>query len=302
VGPFKQDQQMVKGLNSILAHCLNLFKQKRVMKKLILSLSFLFLMGFSAHSAAQEKEPSSKKEPFEFQKINNKAFGVGEVLKYKVAYGWINAGEARIEVKSVDRKIKNRELLHIVGEGKTVKSFDWFFKVRDRYESYVDKEGLFPWLFIRRVDEGGYIINQDYQFFQDKGYVKNEEDSTYKVPHGVQDMLSAFYFARTLDFQSAEKNQVFTVPSFVDEEFFPLRIRYIGDETVKIKEGKFKCMKFHPVVQEGRIFADDDDLTVYITKDENKIPILAKAKVLVGSIRMELTGYENLANPVAKID
>ncbi|MEQ8908175.1 MAG: DUF3108 domain-containing protein [Vicingaceae bacterium] len=272
------------------------------MKKLIFALAILSLISLNGFAFAQDHKEEKTETEFTYRKVENTAFNVGEVLKYKVAYGWINAGVAKIEVKAAKQSIKDRELLHIVGEGRTVSSFDWFFKVRDRYESYVDKEGLFPWLFIRRVDEGGYLINQDYQFFQDQGYVKNEEDSIYQVPFGVQDMLSAFYFARTLNFAEAKKGDLFVIPAFVDEELFPLKIRYVGDEKVKIKEGKFKCMKFHPVVQEGRIFADDDDLTVYITKDKNRIPVLAKAKVLVGSIRMELTGYENVANPVAKID
>ena len=129
---------------------------------------------------------------------------------------------------------------------------------------------------------------------------KNEDDEIYDVPHGIQDMLSAFYYARTIDFTNAKKGDVFEFESFVDEEIYPLRIKYAGDKTIKVEEGKFECMVFHPVVQEGRIFEEDDDLTVYITKDENKIPVLAKAKILVGSIRMELTGYENLKNPVAK--
>tara|TARA_B100001109_G_scaffold255767_1_gene260676 strand:+ start:1109 stop:1978 length:870 start_codon:yes stop_codon:yes gene_type:complete len=289
----------MKKANHFMAQTLNYIVQKKVMKKLLFALSILSLVSINGFALAQNQE---SKDEFQFQKVEHHAFQAGEVLHFKLAYGFINAGTATIEIKPVERKIKDRELLHIVGTGKSVSSFDWFFKVRDRYETYLDKEGVFPWLFVRRIHEGGYEKEQDYQFFQDQGYVKNEDDETYEVPHGIQDMLSSFYYARTIDFSNAKKGDVFEFVSFVDEEIYPLRIRYAGDETVKIKKGKFKCMKFHPVVQEGRIFAEDDDLTVYITKDENKIPILAKAKVLVGSIRMELTDYENLANPIAKLD
>jgi len=271
------------------------------MKRLatLLSMAMLMSIGVSARGQNEDKN-STPGDNFEYREVENKAFQVGEFLEYKLAYGIINAGTATLEVKKAPNKIQGREVLHIVGRGKSISAFDLFFKVRDRYETYIDKEGIFPWLFVRRISEGGYNKSQDYKFFQNKGKVKNEDNEVYKVPHGIQDMLSSFYYARTIDFSNAKKGDVFQFDSFVDEEIYPLRIKYVGDKTIKIDKGKFHCMVFHPVVQEGRIFEDDDDLTVYITKDENKIPILAKAKVLVGSIRMELTDYKNLANPVAK--
>ncbi len=270
------------------------------MKNLALLISAFIFLNFSGLANGQKGGEEESTIPL--REIPNKAFQVGEVLEYKMAYGFINAGVARLEVKRASSKIQNRDILHIVGTGETISAFDWFFKVRDRYETYIDEKGVFPWLFVRRIDEGGYKKSQDYKFYQNKGVVINEDNERYEVPHGIQDMLSAFYYARTIDFSKAKKGDEFQFDSFVDEEIYTLRIRYAGKETIKIKEGKFRCMVFHPVVQEGRIFETDDDLKVYITDDENKIPILARAKILVGSIRMELTGYENLTNPIAKVD
>lgn len=275
------------------------------MRNLISLFSIFFFFAFSVTANAQpeekEKEVLSTEEPFEFRKVENKAFKDGEFLKYKLAYGIMNAGEATLEVKKVKKKIQDREILHIIGRGYSVSAFDWFFKVRDKYETYLDEEGIFPWLFVRRIEEGGYKKEQDYKFFQNEEkveYVQKKEE--YKVPHGVQDMISSFYYARTIDFSNARKNQVYEFDSFVDGEIYPIKIKYVGTKTIRVDAGKFECMVFHPVVQEGRVFKNDDDLTVYITKDENKIPILARAKVLVGSIRMELIDYKNLANPMAK--
>lgn len=270
------------------------------MKNLLTYFFGLLLIFYNSDAFAQNDSTDSQKKDG-FQSANNESFKVGEFLEYKFAYGIMNAGTATLEVKSTPQKIKGRELIHIVGNGQTISAFDWFFKVRDRYETYLDKDGIFPWLFIRRINEGGYSKAQDYQFFQDQGYVKNEKGETYKVPTGIQDMLSSFYYARTIDFSNAKIGDVFIFDSFVDEEIYPLRIRYAGTKNIKIGLGKFNCLVFHPVVQEGRIFEDDEDLTMYITNDKNKIPILARAKVLVGSIRMELTDYKNLANPIAKV-
>jgi hypothetical protein len=236
-----------------------------------------------------------------YRKVTNDAFKVGEELRYRLHYGFIDAGEAVLTVKSCDKKVNGRELLHVEGVGRTLGGFDWFFKVRDRYESYLDAEGMFPWLFVRRVNEGGYEIKQDYTFMQHKSKVDNGEGKTFDVPMNVQDMISAFYYARTINFDNAKKGDVFTVNCFLDDQMYPLKIKFLGKETISIREGKYRCLKFVPVVQTGRIFKTEDDLNVWITDDKNKIPILAKAKIAVGSIKMEVVEFKNLASPLAKV-
>lgn len=235
-----------------------------------------------------------------FRKVKNNSFKAGEKLTYRLHYGFVDAGEATLEVKETKKTINGRKLLHAVGKGKSISAFDWFFKVRDRYETYLDKDGVFPWIFIRRVYEGGFEINQDYTFYQHKKKV-NTGDKKVDVPANVQDMISAFYYARTLDFSNAKVGDEFDIDCIVDGEVWPLKIRYKGKETIKVRKGKFKCLKFVPVIQEGRIWKDEDDLKVWITDDANKIPLLAKTKILVGSIKMELTDYEGLMAPISKI-
>ena len=159
---------------------------------------------------------------------------------------------------------------------------------------------MFPWIFIRRVYEGGIEIKQDYTFYQHKNKVATGKEKV-DVPANVQDMLSAFYYARTIDFSNAKIDDVFEMNCLVDGKTWPLKIKYKGEEEVKIRKGKFKCLKFAPVLQEGRIWKDEEDLSVWITNDKNKIPLLAKTKILVGSIKMELSEYEGLAAPIAKI-
>ena len=285
----------------IMAWDLKRWNKKTIMKRLLTLTALAILFSFSAVANGQEIEEKQAKSQFEYRKVDNNAFRAGEFLKYKLAYGFMSAGEATLEVKKLEKKIQGRDILMVKGRGYSISAFDWFFKVRDQYDTYLDAEGVFPWLFVRRIEEGGYKKKQDYKFFQNEGRVEDvRKEKEYQIPHGIQDMVSSFYYARTIDFSGAKKDQIFTFDAFVDGEIIPIRIRYAGTKTVKVDAGKFECMVFHPAVQEGRIFEDDDALTVYITKDENKIPILAKAKVLIGSIRMELINYKNLANPIAK--
>lgn len=270
-----------------------------MMKKeiILLMVGWIFWGAFAQPAKAPEKP--APKDPAELRKLNNKAFKAGEFLKYRVYYGLIDAGIAELEVKEIEKEIFGRKVYHIIGNGYSKGTFDFFFRVRDKYETYLDAEGLFPWVFVRRVDEGGYLINQDYKFYQHKNIVETEKGNRHEVQDYMQDALSAFYFARSTDFSNAKSGDVFTYNTFIDEEVFPLSIKFIGRETIKVDGVKYKCIKFRPVVQKGRIFKREEDLNVWVTDDENKIPIFASAKILVGSIKMELIEYKNLANPLA---
>lgn len=249
--------------------------------------------GTSTDTASEAKEYGA------LRTMQHHAFAPGEKLSYVLHYGWLNAGTATLELKE-SQDIGGRKVLHAVGLGESTGAFKAFYKVDDRYETYMDRDGVFPYLFVRRVNEGGYTINQDYRFLQRHQQVTTQDKKTFAVPAHVQDMLSAFYFARATDYSKAKPGDVFTIPCFVDNERWDLRIQYVGKETIKLRNGKYRCLKFRPVVQEGRIFKTNDDLNVWITDDGNRIPVLAQAKVLVGSIKMELSGHSGLANPIAK--
>src|SRR4051812_15216415 len=232
----------------------------------------------------------------------NKAFKEGEVLTYRMHYGLINAGVAVLEVKPDIINVNGRKVYHIVGTGYTTGTTDWFFKVRDRYETYLDKDALLPWLFVRRVDEGGFKFSQDYVFNHYTGKVDIGNNEKFDIPQGVQDMVSAFYSARNMDLSNAKPGDEFSVPCFVDKELWPLTIRYMGKEVIETDLGDYRALKFQPIVQKGRVFKKDEDMTVWISDDKNHIPLMAKADVLVGSIKMEISTAKNLANPTAKVN
>ena len=230
--------------------------------------------------------------------VSNSVFQIGEKLRYRVSYGFMDAGEALLEVKATERKGNNRNLFHVVGIGRTLGGFNAFYKVRDKYESYIDQKSIMPWVFIRNVSEGGYKINQTYVFKQHQEKVYNGE-KYFKTPMGIQDMVSSFYKARTLDFNGMKPGKEFKFQCFMDDEIFDLVIKYVGDETIKIRKGKFKTHKFVPVVQTGRYFESEEDVQFWITADKNKIPVLIKAKIPVGTIKMHLVGWEGLKNDLS---
>lgn len=244
----------------------------------------------------------------DFRKINNKAFKPGERIKYRAFYdavltGEVNAGIAELEIKKDPVVIQGRKTWHVVGIGKSIGAFNFFFRVVDRYETYLDEQAILPWIFIRRVDEGGYIIKHDvifdrYRnkvFFEDKKTGrKNELD----VPADVHDIISAFYYARTIDFSNAKEGDEFSVPFVLDDTLYQSKIHYLGKERITIPLGTFNCIKFKPMMLIGSVFKEPYPMVIWISDDENKIPIKAQSGILVGTVKMELIEYENLANPL----
>jgi hypothetical protein len=253
------------------------------------NLAYLFVLVGGMFTMTSSKEVT-------YPTVVNKAFQIGEKLRYRVTYGFMDAGEAVLELKSTTKKGANRELMHAVGSGRTLGGFNAFFKVVDSYETFLDKKGVFPWFFVRRVDEGGYKINQDYAFKHDKYKVDNGKGKEFKIPVGIQDMISSFYYARTLNFKDMKKGKTFEFKCFMDDEIYNLKIKYVGDETITIRKGKFSCHKFVPVVQTGRYFKSEEDVNFWVTNDDNKIPVLVKAKIPVGVVKMHLVEWSGLKN------
>lgn len=264
------------------------------MKPILLALSLVAASPLFAGGGGKDKEDKQT----DLRKIDNTAFKRGEVLKYRVHYGAIDAGEAVISVEQENKQIAGRNTYHVVGKGSSKGAFDWFFKVRDTYESYIDESAIVPWMFVRRVDEGGFKITQNMVFDHYHGRV-NSNGSTMDVPINIQDMISAFYYARTIDMSNIKAGDILEVPCFVDDKQWTLKIKYVGRETIKSDVGKVKCMKFRPVVQTGRIFKKEEDLNVWISDDKNRIPVRAQANILVGSIKMDLQSYSGLASTLA---
>lgn len=232
--------------------------------------------------------------------LHNEAFKRGEQLVYRIHYGFVDAATATITVENDNKKINGRSTYHVIGVGNSKGAFNMFFKVRDRYETYIDSESICPLMFIRRVDEGGYKINQDLVFDQEYHKV-NSNGKELDTPDYVQDMLSAFYYARTFNYDSVTPGKIDSIVTFVDDKVWTLKIKFIGYDTLDSDVGKIRCLIFEPLVQKGRIFKHSEDLQVWISDDKNHIPIRAKANILFGSIKMDLQSYTGLPNDFAMV-
>ena len=266
--------------------------------KNILLISFgLLILSSQAYKSSNlwvNKAPLAKKS----------AFAVGEHLTYEVSYGMLTAGVAELSIHQSD-KIHTNPVLHMKGIGYSTGMFEWFFKVRDRYESWFDMVRKTPIESLRDVNEGGFIIQSHVTYDQDntatEHWTKNKQGE-YKVPDRVQDMLSAFYYARSHDGKVLKNGDLIDIPIFIDHEVFHFQLKLVKRETIKTKFGKVRCLVFKPLVQEGRIFNEKESVTLWVSDDDNKVPVLLKSKILVGSIKMEIKGMEGLQHPLALVN
>lgn len=262
------------------------------------SLFLLFIGGLLAFSPNHKNLSFNDVQPL--RKLKQQAFKKGEFLRFDVSYGYFAAARATLEISESSQQINGHNTMHIVGKGASSGALSWFFKVEDRYETFIDEESILPWKFIRHVREGDYALDREISFHQNinKATVIENGNKQYKVEPNTQDLLSAFYYARTLDMVNIRVGQEFEIQTFFDREMYPLKFKYLGKEVVKTKLGSFNCLKFRPMVEKGRVFKEEEDMTLWVSDDQNKVPIRLKTDLLVGSIEMDLVEYKNLVKPL----
>ena len=228
----------------------------------------------------------------EFRKIENNAFREGEKLTFDVKYGFVTAGVASFEIPKI-KKISGREAYHVLFEVNTVSTFDNIFKVRDRYETYIDVEGIFPWRFEQHIREGSYSRDFSAFFDQRKGNAKTS-GGEYDIPKYVNDIVSAFFFARTLDYTELKVGDRVPLKNFYKDKVYDLDVVYHGKEIIEVEAGKFECLIVEPLVQEGGLFKSEGSIMIWLSNDEAKIPVRVKTKVVVGAINSDLTSYSGV--------
>lgn len=257
----------------------------KALKYILLSLCALTLFSFT----------TGTDDTFSYRQIPNKAFTYGENLKYRVHFGWINAATVDISVAENPVDIEGRTTYHITADGRTKSTFDWMYKVRDHYETYLDTESMAPLKYFKSVRENSYRDKDLVLYDHGKGFIKGHKKDM-DAPSYVQDLVSAFFYARTFDFQNAKVGETFPIDIYMDQEIYNLKFKYLGTETIKTDVGKVKCFVMRPQLVVDRVFKDEDDMTVWVTADANRIPVRVKTDIWVGSLKIDLTSYSGLAN------
>jgi len=234
--------------------------------------------------------------------IRNTAFKAGEVLTYKVLYKlanvYVGAGEA-VFTNTLEQ-FECKPVYHVTGEGKTYSFYDKFYRVRDRYESYIDTATLQPYKFIRNVNEGGYKTYENVSFIKTTNTAITT-NGVYKIPSCIQDVVSAIFYARNIDFSRMHPNDTIPFDMFLDRQVYHLYIRYLGKETIRTKYAKFRCIKFRPLLIKGTIFEGGEKMNVWVSDDPNHIALRVESPISVGSVVVDMINYRNLRYPLSSL-
>ncbi len=233
-----------------------------------------------------------------YSQEDQSAFKPGEWLRFRLHYGMLNASYATLHVKT--NKIDTVPVYHVVGRGQTTGFASIFFKVDDTYESYFGQKDGKPYKFIRKIDEGGYTKDVEINFDHSNDTailndLKNNKKFNFTIQNDVQDLISAFYFLRNnFHVKDLVEGEAITLNMLYDDDgIFKFKLKYL---VLKTKYGKVECLKFRPYVQSGRVFKEQESLSLWVSNDLNKIPIRIKADLTVGSIKADLDGYNGLKN------
>jgi hypothetical protein len=249
---------------------------------LFLCLAFGTRAGSQPDSAAVPVKAPPDGAPA-FRKLENRAFGLGEKLVFEIAYGMVKAGTSTMGIADTLR-VGGRLCYHIVTTAESSPFFSVFFEVHDRVESWMDAEGLFSWRFEKHLREGKFKSDRTEIYDQTNRRVFAKHD-TFPAPLYVQDILSSFYYSRTVPL---EVGAHFDIDNFADGKVYPLRIVVHRREKIKVPAGTFNCIVVEPVLRSEGIFKQTGKLTIWITDDERRMPVLMKSKVFIGSIDARL--------------
>jgi len=270
------------------------------MNKAVLSAIILFLLsGFV-------------KEDRTYPVVKNVSFQRGEVIHFKMTYGFINVGKGSVNIDSKYHRINGRDCFKIDVYGRTVGLVDWVADVDDRWGAYIDTAAIVPHQFYRFIREGKYRKDEwtNFDHVNRKIEVKTLDKKTgqlkepvyFEAPAQVRDMVAGFLYLRNMDLSRIKVGDTVSVKGFFEDEFYNFRIVYAGKQTIKVKAGKIRTIVFKPVMPKNKVFDGENSVTAWFSDDKNRIPVKIDANMFIGSAGVELTDYSNLKNPLNKVD
>ncbi len=267
--------------------------KNKLIKKVGLFLIIITLSSFSILDTVDPKD--YKNSNLRYQA--NEAFGFGERLEYKVGYKFITAGYGYYYIKNEPVYQNGRPCYDINFTVKSLPELEMLYKVRDSYRTLLDVGGIFPWAFEQHVREGNYKKDFSAKFDQLKNKAYVDKDS-FNVPTYVHDIVSAFYYVRTLNLQAMKKNEVIYLKNFFEDSTFTLGVKMLGRQTVEVESGKFNCLVIEPMVTQGGLFKKEGRLMIWVTDDERKIAVKVGTQISIGFVGAELTKYSGLRGPI----
>ncbi len=237
-----------------------------------------------------------------YREIPNTSFGKGERIEYRVHYGFINAAEARVDIHNSIVNVNNRPCYRVNVFGRTVGAFDLVSRVRDQWRSYIDTSAILPQMFKQEIEEGKFRKEETVLFNHGSNVVYSEvnkvEKRSFKAPNNIHDVISGYYFLRTINFDRMSVGQSVEVPTFFNGDIYPMKVRYRGKDEIKTKFGRIKVLKLNPIMPSNKFFKGEESINIWVSDDVNKVPVKIEVDLWIGSLDMDLKSYKGLQSPM----
>lgn len=230
-----------------------------------------------------------------YRYLPNHAFKAGEYFEYKVKYGFLSVGEATVDVSPQIYSVNNRPCYRVNIFGRTTGLTD-LFHIRNTYRSYLDTAAILPQKFLMDLQENNYRKEQTITFDHLANAAvreQNKERKNFKLPDNVHDVVSGYYFLRTIDFTKVKIGETVSSNMFFDDEIYNMRVKYNGKGVVRTKYGKINVIKLNPILPKNSMFEGEDAIRIWVSDDKNRVPIKIEVDFSVGGATMELKNYKN---------
>jgi hypothetical protein len=300
-------------LPKALAHSIKMdaFKRKthttRARATQISSVCFAILavVGVAGSLRAFQVDSAKTVPAKEIRLLGPSVFAPGETLKYRVHYGFLTAGEATLSVANRIQEESDRPCYKVEIEGRSVGAFNRIVRIRDRWGTYLDTALMKPHRAVRDMRENKYRLDEDLRFDYAKRIVSvkrnDRRDTTYKIPSPVYDIVSGYYFLRQIDFNAMPTGTVVVLDAFFDNQQYKFKVRFVGRETIKTKFGRVPSLVLSPIMPDNSFFDGENAIRLWMSDDVNRVPVKCSAELAVGSVDLDLTGYQGTRANLATV-
>lgn len=226
-----------------------------------------------------------------------------EELTFKLNYGWFKIGKGLVRLSE-----KSEDHYSVYAEGQTVGLLGIFANLDDKFYADVDTATLKPLSSVRDIKDGRYWRHQQNEFNHDSSRVhvdiidykdssKNVNDN-FDIPVPTFDVLSSYLYLRSIDWSKRNVQDSVMVNTFYGKKTYYFGVEYAGQERIKFRGKKITTYKLYILFPNSTVFPEDKPVTVWVSADENQLPLKISAKFGIGRATAELTGYKNLKKPI----
>jgi hypothetical protein len=244
--------------------------------------------------------------------LSAQLYNPGERLDYRVAYKAMlvpNTEMATVTVQTTLDTLQGKPVYRVMGLGKIMPEYRWFFNLEDRYDIFVDTLSLRTKRFESNIHEGDYTFRSHYDYDWDSMRVHTWAQSRQRTPRTKSmaltersmDPVSLYFNLRSIDASTLKKGETHNLEMVLEDTIRVLKFRLLGREICRVpQKGKFRTIKLACTLgtSEGFSFTDGSEFFIWITDDKNKFPLLLESPIRIGSIRAYISDFKGLKYPL----